>query len=250
MTQYYSIHNAIKSFSNDDIPIFIPVFEQVSYAKHMVSQLTGLGISNFVLCDNASTYAPMQRYLEEVSKEHRVCYLGYNFGPRVYSEKELLPDMPEWYVVTDPDLIFNKNLPLTFIQDMIETCSYYQFAKVGFALDIWGEASNKFFNPHQVRRWEERYWDVPCGRTNDGSMIYHAPIDTTFAMHNSGIALDELNRGANTTGMRAARIAGNYTCEHMGWWANQPLDPEEFAYYKSVQVWASTENEKKRMGYA
>lgn len=249
MTTYNSIHDAIRSFNDSDIPIFIPVFNQVSYAKFMVSQLTALGISNFVLCDNASTYVPMQLYLEEAAKEHRVCHLGYNFGPRIYSDKELLPYMPEWFIVTDPDLIFNKNIPNNFINNMIEASAHYQFSKVGFAMDIWGEASEKFFNVAQVRLWESRYWDAQCGAAPDGSPIYFAPIDTTFAVHNTGMLMDEYSRGAITTTARAARIAGNYTCEHMGWWKEQPLDPEEFEYYKSVQIWASTENEKRNIGY-
>jgi hypothetical protein len=159
MTKYYSIDDAVKSFNDSDIPIFIPVFEQLSYAKYMVSQLTGLGISNFILCDNGSSYEPMIDYLNNTSKDHRVLYLNNNYGPRIYSEvKEVLDKMPEWFIVTDPDLIFNKNLPSTFIEDMVEVSAYYQFPKVGFALEIFEkEASEKFFNKEQIHRWEARY---------------------------------------------------------------------------------------------
>jgi len=250
MTTYNSIIDAIKSFGDEDVPIFVPVFEQVSYAEFMVSQLTGLGLSNFVLCDNASTYVPMQRYLEKVSKEHRVCYLDKNYGPRIYSDKELLPYMPDWFIVTDPDLIFNKDLPNNFIEKMIDVASYYQLGKIGFAIDIWGDSSKKFFNAEQVRQWEEKYWEVQMGILDENNPIYFAPIDTTFAVHNSAIAHYHLKNGANVPEIRAARIAGKYTCEHMGWWAEQPLEKEEFDYYKIMQTWGSTENEKRKLGYA
>lgn len=250
MTKYHSLPDAIKSFNENDVPIFIPVFEQVSYAKHMVEQLKSLGISNFVLCDNNSTYKPMLDYLDEVSKDHRVCYLGYNFGPRLFTEKEILQYMPDWFVVTDPDLIFNKNLPNNFIDKMMEASAHYQLSKIGFAMEIWNdEACSKFFHLGLVRFWESRYWERICGQMDDSSIIYSAPIDTTFAIHNSSMLVDEISRGAITTTVSAGRVAGNYTCEHMGWWKEQPIDPEEFEYYKSVQTWASTENEKKKLGY-
>jgi hypothetical protein len=58
----------------------VPVFEQVSYTQFMVERLTELGISNFVLCDNASfLYPVMRKYLERASKNFRVCNLGANF---------------------------------------------------------------------------------------------------------------------------------------------------------------------------
>ena len=250
MAKYYEINAAMKSFGDNEIPIIIPTFNQVTYAKHMVDQLTELGIDNFVISDNNSTYPPMLEWLDEVSKKSRVIHLGYNLGPRVYSEiLEVLAMMPDWFIVTDPDLIFNKNLPSTFIDDMIEACSYYQFPKIGFAMDIFNEeASSKFFNKELVHHWESRYWMNQIGSMKDGSPIYSAAIDTTFALHNTGILNDEVMKAGGTAMVRSARIAGNYTCEHMGWWQNQPMTEDEFEYYKSVQTWASTENEKKRMG--
>jgi hypothetical protein len=35
----------------------------------------------------------------------------------------------------------------------------------------------------------------------------------------------------------------------MGWWKDQPLTQEELDYYHERQQWASTYNEKKRLGY-
>jgi len=252
MTKYYSINDAVKSFNDSDIPIFIPVFEQVSYAKHMVDQLTSLGISNFILCDNNSTYGPMIDYLHKISQEHKVLYLNFNFGPRIYSEiAEVYNQMPDWFIVTDPDLIFNKNLPANFIDNMVEAASYYQLPKIGFAVEIFdAEASSKFFNKDLVHRWESRYWETPMGTMQDGSLIYSAAIDTTFALHNTSMISADIPKVHGTPMLRAGRIAGNYTCEHMGWWKDQPLESEELEYYKKVQTWGSTENEKKRMGYA
>ena len=112
------------------------------------------------------------------------------------------------------------------------------------------EASNKFFDKDLIYRWESKYWEVPIGTMQDGSQIYSAAIDTTFALHNTGIINAEIPKVGGTPMLRAGRIAGNYTCEHMGWWKDQPLEQEELEYYKKVQTWGSTENEKKKYGYA
>jgi len=250
MSNYYYIKEAMESFSSNEIPIIIPTFNQVSYAKHMTEQLKSLGIENFIIADNNSTYPPMIEWLEKASKDIRVLHLGSNLGPRIYTEVlEVLDLMPDWFVVTDPDLVINKNIPKTFIDDMAEVCSYYQLPKVGFAMEIFdNHAASKFFNKSLVQSWESGYWTKPMGFMKDGSIIYSAPIDTTFSLNNSHILANEVLHVGGTALLRAARIAGNYTCEHMGWWKDQPMTQDEFEYYKNIQTWASTENEKKRMG--
>jgi hypothetical protein len=55
--------------------------------------------------------------------------------------------------------------------------------------------------------------------------------------------------GRMTCNTSAIRIAGRFTCRHMGWWAEQPLTEEEYDFYKNTHTWSSTENEKKRLGY-
>lgn len=248
MSKYYDLDTAMKSFKEDEIPIIIPTFNQVSYAKFMTSQLIELGIDNFVVSDNNSTYPEMTKWLDDISQNFRVLHLGHNLGPRIYSERGIVEYMPDYFIVTDPDLIFNKNLPKTFINDFMDVITFYDYAKIGFAMDIWGEASEKFFNANAVRFWEGRYWETPVAKMQDGSIIYQAPIDTTFALHNKNSLMKQLNSGQVTFSANSLRVAGNYTCEHMGWWEKQPLTDEEYEYYKSVQTWASTENEKRRMG--
>ncbi|NBO22069.1 hypothetical protein EBU94_01840 [bacterium] len=247
MPSYYSLPDAVKSLKPNEVPIFIPVFNLVSYTKFMVEQLVEKGIDNFIICDNNSTYPPMVKYLERLSKNFKVLYLGFNFGPRMYSESvDILSMMPEWFVVTDPDLIFNKNLPDTFITDLMSISDAYKFSKAGFAMEIYEpEAASKFFDINKVHGWEGSYWTKQIGVTSTNDPIYFAPIDTTFAMHNRNILIDELSGGMQTYTARSARVAGVYTCEHMGWWAEQPIEKDEYNFYRQTQIWGSTENQKK-----
>ena len=247
---YAKFAEQLRTIPDGEVPIIVPVFNLVSYAKFMVDQLGSLGIENFIICDNGSTYQPMIDYLNEISKTHRVAFLGNNLGPRVYAESEMfLRAMPEYFVITDPDLVFNNELPKSFMKKMKRIIEMYNVSKAGFAIDI-ENTKDKFFDPYQVKRWESNYWAVPVNTYAEKDQLYVARIDTTFCMYRRDKVLEELSLGAvsvcNTT---AIRIAGRYTCEHMGWWKEQPLSKEEEDYYNQSQTWASTYNEKVRLGY-
>jgi len=240
----------LQTIPDGEVPIIVPVFNLVSYAKFMVDQLLEYGLENFIICDNNSTYPTMIEYLQELSKTHRVVFYDENLGPRVYAERpEFLAVMPDYFILTDPDLVFNYNLPKRFIDKMKRIIDTYNVSKVGFAIDI-EETKDKFFDPMQVKRWEGSYWTNQIEIYPERDPIYAAPIDTTFCLYNKARILKELVGNKNgITSTTSIRVAGRFTCEHMGWWAEQPVTKEEEDYYNERQQWASTYNEKKRLGY-
>lgn len=237
----------------DDTPIIIPVFNTPTYLRSMISQLEERGWTNIIICDNNSTYQPMLNLLDELSNKYDVVLWGKNLGPRVYVErKEICSKMPKYFILTDPDLVLNPDMPKTAIKKMRRIVDMYGASKVGLAIDIHSvDERERFFNPDQVDEWESQYWTVKVDQYPEKDDLYAAPIDTTFALYNRDRFLSEIDyvdgrASCNTTGIR---IAGRFTCKHMGWWANQPLSKEEHEYYKNTHEWSSTENEKKRLGY-
>lgn len=52
------------------------------------------------------------------------------------SNVDLYNYLPEKFILTDPDLEFNENLPSNFIDILVDISENYQCYKVGFALDI------------------------------------------------------------------------------------------------------------------
>jgi hypothetical protein len=240
----------LHTLKEDDIPILIPTFNLVSYAKFMVDQLDSYGIDKYIICDNNSTYQPMIDYLDEISQNKMIVRFTENLGPRVFGERpEFMAILPEYFIVTDPDLIFNPELPKNFISKMKRVIDTYNVSKAGFAIDI-DQTKDKFFNAAQVRIWEGSYWLNKIDLYPEKDPVYSAPIDTTFCLYKKSIFIKELmEKRKGITATSAVRIAGRFTCQHMGWWKEQPLTPEEELYYNSSQVWASTQNEKKRLGY-
>lgn len=245
--------NADKEIIPDDVPIVIPTFNTVSYLKFMIDQLEGRAWTNIIVADNNSTYPPMTEYLNSLADRHNVVLMGENLGPRVFTEnKDICSRMPKYFIVTDPDLLFNEDMPITAINKMRRIVDMYNVSKVGLAIDIdTPDERNRFFNANQVDRWERNYWSRKIEMYPEKDDLYAAPIDTTFSLYNRDKFLSEIDHvpGKMTCNTSAIRIAGRFTCRHMGWWAEQPLTKEEYDFYKNTHTWSSTESEKKRLGY-
>lgn len=249
----YQKENDSSTLIPDDVPIIIPVFNTATYLKSMVDQLESRGWTNIIICDNGSTYQPMIDLLDELANKYHVVKWGKNLGPRAYTEdKDICSRMPKYFIVTDPDLLFNDKMPPNAIDKMKRIVDMYGVSKVGLAIDIdTPEERERFFNPHQVDLWERGYWSRKIQRLPEVDDLYAAPIDTTFSLYNRDKFLAEIDHvpGRMTCNTSAIRIAGRFTCRHMGWWAKQPLTDEEYDFYKNTHTWSSTENEKKKLGY-
>lgn len=241
------LYRQLLKLDSSEIPIIVPVFNLVSYAKFMSAQLDEYGLTSYIICDNNSTYEPMIEFLNEQEQlGKRIVRFDKNLGPRIFCETpEFLSILPEYFIITDPDIVFNKNLPKNFINKMKRIIDTYSVSKAGFAIDIF-ETRDKFFDGHDVDEWEGKYWTVELNIYNEKDPIYIAPIDTTFCLYKKSSFVNELlDKRSGVTGTSCVRIAGRFTCEHMGWWKDQPLTQEEKDYYSQTQIWSATENYKR-----
>ena len=246
----YQKENADSSnLIGDDTPIIIPVFNAPTYLKSMIDQLEARGWTNVIICDNDSTYPPMLDLLNELSIKYSVVMWGKNLGPRVYTEdKDICSRMPKYFIVTDPDLLFNDAMPASALNKMKRIVDMYGVSKVGLAVDIDSpEEIEKFFNPKGVELGERVHWIKKIDRYQESDDLYHAPVDTTFALYNRDAFLVEIDNVPvrMTCNTSAIRIAGRFTCKHMGYWKETPLSEKEETHYKDHNVWSATYFEKK-----
>jgi hypothetical protein len=243
--------DAVADLKKDDVPIFVPVFNSTTYTLSIIAELEKINAKNIIICDNGSTYKPMVELLNKLSEKYKVVLWGKNLGPRVYSEAiDLIDKMPDHYIVTDPDLLFNNKMPEDYIKSMIRISEDYEVSKVGLALEIFDEEEQKrFFDSELVKSWEFGYWSNKID--NIFYKLYVAPVDTTFALINKKFLLRDLKKyyGYSSCVFPAIRIGGKFTAKHMGWWKEQPWTEEEESHYNSKQIWASTYKEKVKNGY-
>ena len=132
--------------------------------------------------------------------------------------------MPDKFILTDPDLEFNTDLPANFIDILVELSNTYNCKKIGFALKI--DDSDKMYKGQylecrDIHAWESRYWLQRIHREKN-YILYKAPIDTTFYLHNKA--------ASNNI---CIRIAGNFTARHLPFYIDDGIltDADKYIMY-------------------
>ncbi len=217
-----------------DVPVIIPAFNTVTYVRDTVRQLRERGVRRIRIIDNASTYGPMLEYLAAPEDGVEVHRLGSNEGPRhVLLDKRMFDDLPEVFCLTDPDLLFNADMPADFLEQLLDVTERMAVGKAGLALDISEPASMR---PESFRigdkdwkiwNWEAQFWRNPVGATRGGDIAYSASIDTTFALYNKKFFRSEKY-------WDAIRVGGRFTCKHRPWYTKSELHDEEERFYKKT----------------
>jgi hypothetical protein len=231
-----------------DIPVYIPTFNNPTYLANMIRQLKEWNINNIIIIDNGSKYDVMLRLLERMERTNKVIRFERNFGPRyIIRDMDNLSQLPELFCVTDPDLEFNPRMPQNFIHTLLQITNKFRIGKAGLALDIQDRQlmkQEKFMcvgNPYYIWEWESQFWAKPLGESEDGSPLFKADIDTTFAVYNKKFYrpytfFDKIRR--RQTFLNAIRLGGNYTCKHLPWYRDSKLPVAEEEFYKNTQKYS------------
>lgn len=226
---YLSLGAALQT----DITILIPCFNAVTYARGMVEQLRARGLPRLILVDNASTYPPMREYLAAPGPGVTVITQAENKGPRdIFLDPVSLALLPQFFCVTDPDLVLNPEMPKDFIAQLAALTEGLCIGKAGLALDIADRTAMRqedflIGERHwKIWDWEEQFWQEQLDPLREGDPVFRADVDTTFAVYNKRF----FDRGAP---LKAVRVAGRYTCRHLPWYQDVELPTEEERFYRS-----------------
>jgi glycosyltransferase involved in cell wall biosynthesis len=229
--------------TNWQCPIVINSFNQVTYLRNMVNQLFSRECYNIMIIDQSSTYAPLLDYLKEIESKVVVLRLSENLGPHWFFTSGFALKKPRYFVYTDPDIYFNKEMPHDFLCELISLSEHLDAVKIGLALDISSESDiiNARLNiggeVYTILAWEAQFWRSPLNLAKHE--MYRAAVDTTFALYDRNVADQYLKEFYNSkrygcmSTFSSYRIAGSYTATHMPWMRGNPLPPEEQAYYIS-----------------
>lgn len=188
----------------------------------MIGWLEKHGLTNIHIVDNASTYPPLLHYLQKSA--YTVHRLNQNYGHMVVWSSGLFDDIIDHqaYVVTDPDIAPNPNLPADFLSKMYHLLKEYSaITKVGFALQIDDLPQSAPFTQN-IQAWEKQFWKNPVQNQKE---MYFAEIDTTFALYRPG-----KGRLLKHTFYRGIRLAGDYTARHIPWYKKTYQTKEDLFY--------------------
>jgi GT2 family glycosyltransferase len=172
-----------------DIPIVIICYNNYRYVQNTLSQLLNINkeyYKNIIIINNNSTCLKTIEYLNNI--DVRVINNKENLGPWITNtnNKHIYDILPEKFILTDPDLKFNKNIPKNFIEILANLSDKYKTSKIGFALDI-SDHENFFATKYthdelSIYEWEKSFYELKIA--DDEYELYEADIDTTFCLIN------------------------------------------------------------------
>jgi glycosyltransferase involved in cell wall biosynthesis len=225
-------------------PVIIPSFNQLYYIKNTIKQLKRFGLENFIILDNGSTYRPLIKWF--TGTPIPVIINSKNPGPRdFFVNQEIWGKLPNYFIVTDPDLEYPNAIPDSLVSDLIEISEEHKWAKV--ALGLYKEDAKNMVP--MVKDWEVDYWKNVIAETKTKDPIYEAKTDTTFALYNKKFVTRPYDLSWDGNFFTAPRVCGKYLCKHWGWYYKKPVPKDEYAFYKNtITHWSSTEHELRRRG--
>ena len=246
---------------SQDIPIVIICYNNYRYVENTLSQILRINkeyYKNIIILNNASTCEDTIEYLRKLGSGSGssdgsgsgsdgvvsiINNIG-NFGPWIAADNNshIYNVLPNKFVLTDPDLKLNENIPSNFVDILATLSDKYKTTKIGLALDI--TEHHKFYQTAEymanlsIYDWEKRFW---IDRIEDADyVLYKADIDTTFCLINkdnvAAAAVAAAAAAAAATAYIQIRVAGNFTAKHIPWY----IDNEVYNIYDNYSACINT----------
>jgi hypothetical protein len=188
-----------------NMPVIIIAYEQVTFIKNMVKQLEK-HTSDIIIIDNNSKFQPLLDYYND-EYNYTLLKQKKNFSQTVFCREPIQKLVGDFYIVTDPDLQFNTNLPENLMSELVNISNWFQAYKVGFAIciDDPNIRTDCFYGTCSIKEWESQFWKYPVHYpVKPNYQIYLADMDTTFCLIN--------RKSPNRT---CYRLAGDFTMIHI-----------------------------------
>lgn len=209
------------------IPIVIICYNNYRYVENTLSQILRINkeyYKNIIILNNASTCEDTIGYLKKLGSGCSISIINNigNFGPwiAVDNNNHIYDILPDKFVLTDPDLKLNENIPSNFIEILAVLSDKYKTTKIGLALNI--TECDKFYSTTEymanlsIYDWEKQFWK---NKIDDADYeLYEADIDTTFCLINKRNLYESGSASASSTAGIKIRVAGNFTAKHIPWY--------------------------------
>lgn len=213
-----------------NIPIIVVCYNNYKYVENTLKQIFEINkeyYKNIHILDNCSTCEDTKNYLSNINC--KVIFNNCNSGPWVthWQNVHIYNEMPSKFVLTDPDLEINKDIPNNFIDILSDLSDKYNCYKIGFALDI--KDFDKMYQDENyagglnIYNWENRFWQDKI--QHDSYELYRADIDTTFSLINK-----------HYVNNIQVRVAGNFTAKHLPWYRENKIYNSHDNYVLSTKT--------------
>ena len=208
------------------IPIVIICYNNYKYVDNMIKKIIKINPelkNDIIVMDNNSEEISTKKYLDKNILDIVIVFNTKNNGPWVDINRNwyLYDILPDKFVLTDPDLELNDNLPVDFLDILSNLQEKYDCSKIGFALEVKDKENMyddyEYFDRKSIWEWETlHFWNNDNRIPDPDYEMYKGGIDTTFGL----ISKDKLNSGNNNINIR---VCENFTCRHLPFYVNDPL---------------------------
>ena len=210
-----------KHSANRNIPIIINNKNRYTYLIQLIAWLEDAGMKKIIILDNDSTYPPLLEYYQKT--KHEIIYLGKNVGHMALWQSGWFKKRFRWsyFIYTDPDVLPVDACPKNFIDYFMDLLNRYPMTdRVGFGLKI-DDLPDCYDMKNKVVDWEKQFWENEIEKD-----VYHADIDTTFALYRPFLDKDKWFT-------KSLRTGGDYVLQHLPWYEDSKQPTEETLYYLS-----------------
>lgn len=226
----------IEEFTTLPIILYIPTFNNPTYLENFMNQIMDREWIKPVIYDNNSKSSKMKkklRYYE--SKNIMIIKRDDNLGPEsVYTNSINSKYLPNYFLLSDPDLDLKKTLSIDNLRDLLALSEYFQVGKVGYALKITENKQTRKKLLHgstyiSTFDWEQQFWQNELGKMTNGDVLYSAPIGATFCL------INQKYLNLENHWKRGIRISGSRTINHLPWESPKFVPYLERKQYQRLQ---------------
>lgn len=208
--------------NSKQIPIIINNRNRYASLRLLVDTLLRWGQENVTILDNASSFAPLIDYYNEIEKRVNIIRLEENLSNYVIwrPEFEYLRKPP--FVYTDSDIVPCDSCPDDTIDFLLKVAATrpMNIQKIALSLRI-DDIPDCYAAAPQVRKWEGHMYGNPCG-VIDSTWLYLSGVGTTFALY-----LDDQPHTFN-----GIRVGYPYIAKHIPWYTDSANPSEEDVYFE------------------
>jgi len=215
-----------------NIPIIIVCYNNYKYVENTLKQILNINkeyYRNIQILNNNSNCLNTINYLKNV--DVHVINNIQNLGPWItYANNKHIYDLlPDKFILTDPDLKLNENIPNNFIEIMEKLSDKYKAYKIGFALDISDHhlffSTTNYCCNKSIYEYEKTYWQ---NKIEDNEYeLYSAGIDTTFCF---------INKKNDVPNAPQIRICDNFVAKHIPWYIENEIYNIYYNYINNINT--------------
>jgi hypothetical protein len=225
-----------------NIPLIIPVYNQLTYMKNLVNWFKFYYPENPVyIMDNNSDFPALVDYLSFARKYPTIsgitevisCFDNDFITNLTATIKTLIRDgkIENYYIISDPDIMPHPNTPANFLEAFV-WCIEEGFHHAGFGLI--SDNLPLYLNKREsiISHEKSLIEKSPIVGSSSGFPVYKAPIDTTFCVYS------KKNGGwsAPMNGVDWKNCIRVFNAFHLPWYLDgSNLNPEMKNYFESCK---------------